>query len=66
MIVTSLTINSGEVALATGLQKNDVPRTKKNTANLLLVTLAEDEVNLVNALFNSVQSFGVDINGVPH
>jgi len=41
MIVTFLTINSGEVALATGLQKNDVPRTKKNTANLLPVALAE-------------------------
>jgi hypothetical protein len=41
IIVTSLTINSGEVALATGLQKNDVPRTKKNTANLLALVLTE-------------------------
>ena len=65
-IVTFLTINSGAVALADGLQKNDVPKSKKNTAYLLALTLAEYEVNLVNALFNSVQSFGVDINCVPH
>ena len=53
-------------ACADGLQKNDVPNSKKNTAYLLAFTFAEDEVNLVNALFNSVQSFAVNINCVPH
>ena len=66
MILTFLTINSGAVALADGLQKNDVPKMIKNTEYLLALTLAEYEVNLVNALFNSVQSVGIDINCVPH
>jgi hypothetical protein len=38
----------------------------KNTEYLLALTLAKYEVNLVNALFNSVQSVGIDINCVPH
>jgi hypothetical protein len=53
-------------AFACGLQKKEVPNTIKNTAYLLALTLTEDEINLVNALLNSVQSFGVDINSVPH
>jgi hypothetical protein len=53
-------------ASAVGLQKKEVPRIKRNTAYLLAFLLAENEVNLVNALFNSVQSFGVDIDCVPH
>ena len=53
-------------ALAWGLQKNEVPNTIKNIAYLLSLALAEDNVNLVNALFNSVQSVGIDINCVPH
>ena len=53
-------------ALADGFQKNDVPSSKKNTAYLLALTLTEDKVNLVNALFNSVQSFAVDVNCVTH
>lgn len=66
MRVTSLTIISGEVALADGLQNNEVPSSRKNTEYLLALTLAEYEVNLVNALFNSVQSIGIGINCVPH
>jgi hypothetical protein len=41
MILTFLTINSGAVALADGLQKNDVPKMIKNTEYLLALTLAE-------------------------
>jgi hypothetical protein len=51
IIVTSLTINSGAVALAGGANKNDVPNTRSNTLSFLLVSLAKKEVNLVNAGF---------------
>ena len=54
MIVTSLTINSGAVALANGLHKNEVPKIKKNTANLLAFLLAEEDIDLVNSFFQSV------------
>ena len=66
IIVTPETINSGGVALADGLQKNEVPNTIKNTKYLLALAFTEDKVNLVNALFNSVQSLRVDINCVLH
>lgn len=54
MIVTFLTINSGGTALANGFQKNEVPKIKKNTAYLLAFLLAEEEIDLVNAFFQSV------------
>lgn len=41
MIVTFLTINSGGVAAADGIQKNDVPNSIKNTAYLLAFVLTE-------------------------
>jgi hypothetical protein len=41
IIVTFETINSGGVALADGIQKNDVPSKIKNTAYLLALVLTE-------------------------
>jgi hypothetical protein len=51
IIVTSLTINSGAVALAKGIKTKDVPNTKSSTLSFLLVSLAKKDVNLVNAGF---------------
>lgn len=51
IIVTSLTINSGAVALANGIKTKDVPNSISNTLSFLLVSFAKKEVNLVNAGF---------------
>ena len=53
IIITSLTINSGGVAWASIGKNKEVPVTKENASTILLF-LTKEEINLVNAFFQSV------------